>query len=332
MTACFIKFLRLFRSLFALEIYELCTHLKLLFYYPLVLAGEASLSQIKRLLDVFKRSAAESSCESYRVIAEFRFPLPFLRKRTHQLHFELTEERDLNRNKTVSEDVVNWSNHFVNRRLLLYDAETERFKREIEQNNLSQEANDGKDNIENCNVTKFGTSTDSFKSSSAMISRLLKAKDSIERYLDETIRDIKQIEKEDYESKDIAESLDSHSEAVDISKRRYHFLYSLEFWIKVESLAGRIAMPALLLCFLREYIEPGHPMLTSQLLSLLPLQVYGDVAPSGYNPYVRYISGLLKTAAETKFNQFTQSVFDLIISLSFLKVSMIIDLLKILGP
>jgi len=100
--------------------------------------------------------------------------------------------------------------------------------------------------------------------------------------------------------------------------------------IRCEMIAGRIAMPALMLCFLREYFEPGHPMLTSQILSLLPLQVYGDIAPSGYNPYITYISGLLKTETQTRVSEIIHVVFNLVLSSLFAKLNIATNILKII--
>ncbi|GJD08169.1 hypothetical protein Gasu2_24750 [Galdieria sulphuraria] len=123
----------------------------------------------------------------------------------------------------------------------------------------------------------------------------------------------------------------SPSETTDIATQKSRWLFvSYDTLTFCETFAGRIAMPALFICFLREYFEPGHPMLTSQILSLLPLQVYGDIAPSGYNPYITYISGLLKSETETRVTQLVHVIFNLILSSLFAKLNIATNILKIL--
>ncbi|GJQ12186.1 hypothetical protein GpartN1_g3977.t1 [Galdieria partita] len=327
-TTCFFSCCKSIEVRFALHLYLLRSNLKLLLYYPLIsfmnMLFEWLLTWLTRLQQRFRLGFRD-------VINKVSIHKPFLRFHWLDGHIYVFHiaRRKMARKTQKPRTAVEQAYCTLEKNCLnKYEEQINNYNRRsnIEETHMTSNQVNTKQLTENVERTESTKGNDD-----RLYSYLLEAKRNIESCIAEryTEADLTKNHPLQPNTTSTCSTLPNVTANSSTQKDRWSFV-SYDVLTSFETFAGRIAMPALLICFLREYFEPGHPMLTSQILSLLPLQVYGDIAPSGYNPYITYISGLLKSETETRVTQLVHILFNLILSSLFAKLNVATNILKIL--
>lgn len=315
-TTCFFTCCNLIEKRFALQLYLLKSNLKLLFYYPFILSTSEFLEWLLTRLRVLQKQVLVGLRICLHQVTNHRlFHFLGVDGRLYLFH---TLRGTLRKAQVPRKTLEEACNTFEEKCLKLYEENTKNYQsaswRDTSTPSNPLVAQQGPQVVQPSELEK-----DYYD---RIYWYLLEAKKNIEYCIAERFH------QEDLRKTDSLSS-SATSTGSNLKEDRRLFL-SFDVLAKCEMIGGRIAMPALLLCFLREYLEPGHPMLTSQILSLLPLHVYGDIAPSGYNPYITYISGLLKSETQTRVTEMVHVLFNLLLSSLFTKLNIASNILKIL--